>query len=56
MSYGFQISGSETNLGQIFEKKIFGTQKNFRTLFPEKIGKKSPKTAENGIFEVFKAN
>ena len=56
MSYGFQISGSETTLGQIFEKKIFGPQKKFRTLFPEKIGKKSPKTAKNGIFEALKAN
>ena len=46
MSKGFQISRSETTLGQIFEKKKNWTPTKFWTLFPEKIGKKSPKTAK----------
>ena len=50
ISWGVQISGSKTALGQIFKKKIFWPRKKFRTLFPEKIGKKSSKNCQKWHF------
>ena len=56
MSWEFQISGSETTLGQIFQKKNFWTPKKISDPFPRENRQKIAKLAKNGIFEALKAN